>query len=102
MEYHYSDFVEFVNDQDPELAINHTGWCGCAIGDFVHANCDTREEDIVVQVLDMLFPPLYDADCYRPRVNDDIYEQLNNNDPETYGELADMIEAKERLLRRRS
>jgi hypothetical protein len=93
MEYHYNDFVDFVNGQDRETYINHdNGWCGCAIGDFVQENCDTREDDVVERVLDLLFTPLNDG--VDGRANDeDIYAELNHGFPETYGELADMIAA---------
>lgn len=35
-------FVEFINEQDPDMTIDHSGLCGCAIGDYVKSVSGTR------------------------------------------------------------
>lgn len=37
----FEEFVEFVNEQDPERVINHeNGWAGCSVGDYFEEAVD--------------------------------------------------------------
>ena len=57
----YEGFIEFVQNQPDDRTINHDGFIGCAVGDYVEHVKGNRNYDLVYDVVHKLPENVHDA-----------------------------------------
>lgn len=76
----YQGFVDFVQSQPDDRRINHNGFTGCAVGDYVEHEKGNRRNYLVYGVVDVL-----------PENVHDILGWENGRYYPTYKELKELV-----------